>query len=418
MVKRPPQDDGDQGPPPKRSRIAAPTLVQDHVPENKKRPLQDGGDRGPPSKRSRTTVTNAAPASLQEQLNVINAQISGLERDIAAHAAEYQKVRTSMMSGIFSYEGVVARDRIDELTTQLDALRKQREAAVIRMDDAILSAMHERRVKDGINEDKIKKEKNDDEEGRHVCKGQCKRFLYDPSAYVDICEDCGAVYDHTLDSTGEFFAYGDMHRDVVPRRRGGGYKPPNHFAEILAQFQGKRRSCAPDHIVSMVSDYCKRYKIPPHKITPPVVRQILKQKQQEEAAIFKWAKKKPEKYIKYTDYYKHTPEIAWRLSGIPPPYMMPSQQDKLIALFPLAVVAYRTSPRYLTRKANRSGRKKDEPNVLNYFYMLYKLCQMAGYDEFLMYIPLPKSLANIEDCDQNGWKAVCAANHWQYIPTK
>jgi hypothetical protein len=311
-----------------------------------------------------------------------------------------------MMSGIVSYEGIRARDKIDNLTTKLNTLRGDREKAITKMDEVIHNAIKpipiETKDKDGL-----------------YCKGGCKNLMYDSISYVDICEDCGAIYDHRLDNTIDNFAFGDVHFDLMPRRRGGGYKPPNHFAEILAQFQGKRRSCAPVHIVDMIGEYCKRYHIPTHKITPLVVRSILKQKQQEETATYRWAKKKPDKpFCKYTDYYKHTPEIAWRLSGIPPPYMTPTQQDKVIAQFPLAVAAYRTSPRYLTRKANRNGRKKEEPNVLNYFFMLYKLCQLLGYDEFLPYIALPKSLANIEDCDQNGWKSICVTNNWCYIATR
>lgn len=362
----------------------------------------------PPEKRRRRTdgrVIKAVPPTLQEQLALINKEISELELNIATNATEFQKVRAAMMTGIASYEGIRAKDKIDTLTAKLNSLRGDREKAVIKMDMAIHEAI------------KPKEEPKEEGEGNY-CKGGCKNLMYDNVSYVDICEDCGAIYDHRLDCTVDNFAFGDVHFDM-PRRRGGGYKPPNHFAEILAQFQGKRRSCAPPHIVEMIGNHCKRYHIATHKITPGVVRSILKQKQQEETATYRWAKKKPDKaFCKYTDYYKHTPEIAWKLSGIPPPYMTPSQQDKVIAQFPLAVAAYRTSPRYLMRKSNRNGRKKEEPNVLNYFYMLFKLCQLLGYEEFLPYIPLPKSLANIEDCDQNGWKHICAANHWAYIPTR
>ena len=382
---------------------------------------------GPPARKKPRGV-HAAPPTLQDQLANINSEITKLETDIASCAADYQKVRQSMLTGIVSYGGIQARVKIEQLTEKLNSLRVQRESAMEKVDYAIFETIHKRqKEEDDAEADKKRKREgrdadpklNEDEMAQKVCKGGCKKLIYDSSAYVDICEDCGAVYDHRIDATPEHFSFGEVHFDGMPRRRGGGYKPPNHFAEILAQFQGKRRSCAPENIVGIVKKYCERFRIEMHKITPLLVRQILKQKQQEETAIFKWSKRKPgATFTKYTDYYKHTPEIAWQLSGIPPPYMTPSQQDKIIALFPLVVTAYRTSPRYITRKANRNGRKKDEPNVLNYFYMLYKLCQMVGYDEFLPYIPLPKSLANIEDCDQNGWKHICATYHWQYIPTR
>jgi hypothetical protein len=120
---------------------------------------------------------------------------------------------------------------------------------------------------------------------------------------------------------------------------------------------------------------------------------------------------------KYTDYYKHTPEIAWRLSGIPPPYLTPMQEDRVVALFPLVVESYKTSPRYLARKSNRTNRVKENPNLLNYLFVFYKLCQLLGYEEFLPFIPLPKSASNIEDCDANGWRHICKVNGWTFIPT-
>jgi hypothetical protein len=408
-------------------------------------------------KKKKKVVVNAAPPSMQEQLYTINGEIVSLEKEISMCADEFQKVRLDMMTGIVSFEGVQARDKIDLLAERLKELRKSRKAAMQKIDDVIFKIgssltekeeeeRKEKKKKDDIvkkeeeskgqesegQEEKekpkkrFKKEKKEESKGQEeeeikVCSGGCKNLIYDSAASVDFCRDCGAVYDHRIDTNPANFAFGDVHFDGMPRRRGGGYKPPNHFAEILSQFQGKRRSYAPKEIVDAVRKYCERYGIPKHRITPLVVRQILKQLQQEETALFKWARKadRPKRdMIKYTDLYKHTPEISWTLSDIPPPYLQPSQQDKIVAWFPLAVAAYRTSPRYLARKANRMGRKKEEPNILNYYFMLYKLCQLAGYDEFLPYIPLPKSLANIEECDQNGWKHIAQVNGWAFCPTR
>lgn len=360
----------------------------------------------PPSKKRKLGSVRAAPQALQEELNVINKEITELESKISTEAAEFKKVRMAMMTGIISFEGIKAQDKIEMLTKKLNDLRAMRESALSRMDQAIQDSICKEQgaaVKSELGE---------------YCKQGCKNRIFDSASSADICVDCGAIYDHRLDNNLSNFAYEDVHFDM-PRRRGGGYKPTNHFAEILAQFQGKRRSCAPPHVVEMVKSHCERYSIPPHKITYVVVRSILKQKQQDAIMTFKWSKEKPkDSFYKYTDYYKHSPEIAWRLSGIPPPYMTPSQQDRIIAQFPRVVAAYRTSPRYLSRKANRHGRKKEEPNILNNFFILFKLCQLFGYDEFLPYIPLPKSLANIEDCDQFGWKHISKVNGYAYIPTK
>jgi hypothetical protein len=222
----------------------------------------------------------------------------------------------------------------------------------------------------------------------------CTDIVVDTCTATIVCRNCGRARPY-LDNTEAHVNYNDL----PVRRHGGGYRPPNHFSEIVAQFQGKRRARAPPDVVRSVRTDCARYHIPPNGITAVVVRRFLKQRRR-------------------SDCYKFCAEVAATLSGIPPPYMTPMQEDRVAMLFPLTVQAYRTSPRYLRRRRNRNGRLKLEPNNMNYFYVFYKLCQMLGYDEFLPYIPLPKSAANIDDNDRNGWRHVCAANGWRYTPTR
>lgn len=381
----------------------------------------DDGTEAPMRKRAKVGLDGVG-----DELQRINSAITEVEKEIANSASEFKKVRMAMLTGILSLDGLEARNKLDELTETLKSLKTKREAAMTKMDEYILLHMKEKEEEQGDDDKdddapdkpKVHHSKVPDDTNL-VCKNGCKDLIFDRTNGIDICTVCGTTFDHSFDLSSDYLSYDESKMYEMPRRRGGGYKPPNHFAEILAQFQGRRRSCAPKHIVDLIGDYCKRYHIESHKITPQVVRGILKQKQQEESTLFKWAKTKPKRaQCKYTDYYKHCPEIAWRLSGIPPPYMTPSQEDRIVALFPMAIEAYCTSPRYLTRKKNRINRKKENPNNANYFWILYKLCQTLGFEEFLPYIPLPKSLANIEDCDINAWRHICHVNGWFYIPTK
>lgn len=369
----------------------------------------------------------------------IDAKISRIEKDIEAMADEFRIVRANMLTGMVSFAGLQTKERMDDLIEQLGELKARRTEALDAVEKAIFKQLDAGKAEDELASDRKRLNRE-----RGYCENGCNPndLIYNPRGCTAACGVCGAVYDHRLDNTMEHVAFNDI--PSAPRRRGGGYKPPNHFAEIIAQFQGKRRSAAPRDVVDMVGECCRRYGIKKHKITPKVVRMFLKQKQHEEATARKFSKKKkapaeppskrprivskknkqPEDKAvevapirKYTDYYKHCPEIAWRLSGIPPPYMMPNQEDRIVALFPLVVDAYRSSPRYLTRKADRTNRVKDNPNMLNYLYIMYKLCELLGYTEFLPYIPLPKSLANIDDCDQNGWRHICKTYGWSYTPT-
>lgn len=349
----------------------------------------------------------------EEALAGIDIEIARLEIEIKALAAEHESMRSVMLSGMMSTNTADTQKRLLATNDRLDVLKTERNKAMTEIERIIFE-------KAATLDPKNKLYAHVDRP-RGMCQGGCQDLVYDPHSAADICTSCGTVYDHSFDATPEHFDYDDIHpSECVPRRRGGGYKPPNHFAEILAQFQGKRRSAAPQDVVEVVGKCCERYHFKPHQITPKVVRMFLKQKQQEETSVRKYAKKQPNvdhPPRKYTDYYRHCPEIAWRLSGIPPPYMTPSQEDRIIALFPMVVNAYKTSPRYLSRKSDRSNRVKENPNQLNYLYILYKICELLGYSEFLPYIPLPKSIANIEDCDTAGWKHICAVNGWSYTQT-
>jgi hypothetical protein len=236
-----------------------------------------------------------------------------------------------------------------------------------------------------------------------------------------------------------------------PRRRSGGYKAPNHFAETVGYFQGVRNYNASPDILEKLKEYTKRYRYEPKDVTPQVLRFFLRRMQQNENnrhanAISKNGEK--DRLIRYTDFYRSAPEMSYRISGIPPPYMSPMQEDRVLALFPKIIAAYKTSPRYLRRLHQRSlciaktsnhqrslshcdddvrySRKihapsncvKKYPNNPNYLFAFYKICQLLGYDEFLPYIALPKGTDNIDDNDMEAWKHICNVNGWPYIPTR
>jgi hypothetical protein len=366
------------------------------------------------SKKARTSDKDRPVLSEPQHICALTAEINQLEAEIATKVKQFANVRAQMIAGIATFEGIQNRDKIDDLSSRLAQLKTQRTEALGKVDTICSGVVGQPR-----------------NPSAYVTKGGCPggclpgNLSYWAQGCLDICSECGSVYQH-YESTMEGVNYSDMKFMDFSRRRSGGYKPPNHFAEIIAQFQGKRRASTPPDIMQVVSDYCRRYGFPKHKITPQVVRMFLKQKQQEETTFRKYSKGKSSVSAvagkgggrKYTDYYKQCAEIAWRLSGIPPPYMTPSQEDRIIALFPLVVEAYKTSPRYLTRKADRTNRKNPNPNLLNYHYVFFKEAQLLGYEEFLPYIALPKSTANIDDNDEAGWRHVCAVNGWTYLPTR
>lgn len=207
-----------------------------------------------------------------------------------------------------------------------------------------------------------------------------------------VCLACGVVQPNNFEVSVEVDA-------AKLERKGSGYKRPAHMADIVAQFQGKRRTPVPEEVLARVKKEIDKFGIIHQRVTVLTVGQVLK------------------KLEGGNTYYKYCAEIASKISGIPPPFMNAMQEDAIFMLFPLVVAAYETSPRYLKKKENRVGRIKEFPNSMNYNYVFYKLCELLLFQQFLCYIKLPKNPDNIRDNDVNGWRHVCMLNKWRYIPT-
>jgi hypothetical protein len=379
----------------------------------------------------------------------LSANIAKLEAQIQTEAAKYEECRRIAAMGVTSLSAVEQTSRMNKLLQDLQKLKKSRQEAVTKKDTHMLAVLggeekaliledtRETRAKRAAYYPLSKEKKTEDEEVHRVlemkrrtmpranaanCPMKCRDLVEDAQCCELLCLACGYVYedkrcnpDNPLCSMGKFGERAD-----VPRRRSGGYKPPNHFAEIIGHFQGTRSAGAPAEILETIKDLCTRYKYESKDITPAVVRSCLYRMQQDENTRHDCAlaKNPDDKLRRFTDFYRNAPELAYRLSGIPPPYMSPMQEDRVTALFPLVIAAYKTSPRYLRRLRLKVNSINKIPNNPNFYLTFYKLCQLLGYDEFLPYIPLPKSIDNIDDNDMEAWAHICAVNGWPFLPTR
>lgn len=387
----------------------------------------------------------------QKEVDRLGGEIARIEKEIKEDAASYEQCRHVLSLGVTSLAAVEQTKKMDSLMRDLQRLKDERQKAINKKDAHLVkfldgdenamiveevreerairskyfstskeSRSEEAEIQSRINakfDEKMAKRANSAN-----CPAQCRNLVEDHVGCVLLCPECGYVYeDQRCNSENPVCTMGKFgeHADV-PRRRSGGYKPPNHFAEIVGHFQGTRSSTAPPEILERVKDFCFRYKYEPREITPAVVRFFLRRMQQEEnnRHANALAKNPKDRLRRFTDFYRSAPEMAYRLSGIPPPYMSPMQEDRVTALFPLVIAAYKTSPRYLKRMQNREDCIKKFPNNPNYSLVFYKECQLLGYDEFLPFIPLPKSTDNIDDNDTMAWMHICEVNGWQYIPTR
>ena len=58
----------------------------------------------------------------------------------------------------------------------------------------------------------------------------------------------------------------------------------------------------------------------------------------------------------------------------------------------------------------------DRVNFLNYYYTVYKLCELLGQTQFLPFFPMLKDREKRIEQD-NIWKKICDELEWEFIPT-
>lgn len=106
--------------------------------------------------------------------------------------------------------------------------------------------------------------------------------------------------------------------------------------------------------------------------------------------------------LRCNKYYEHVPHIMNRLNGLPMPHFEPELEEKLRSMFK------QIQPLFL--KYSPPNRK----NFLSYSYVLHKLMQLLGRDEYLPYLSLLKSREKLHQQDVI-WKKICEELNWQYI---
>lgn len=162
------------------------------------------------------------------------------------------------------------------------------------------------------------------------------------------------------------------------------YKRINHFREILAQFQAKESTQISEEIIEQIKDKVKKERITIATLTNEKTKQILKN-------------------LGYNKYYEHIPFIKEKL-GIRPPTMPIELETKLCNLF---LEIQRPYAKFCPLQ---------RVNFLNYYYVLYKLCELLGEDKYLQHFYMLKDPIKRMEQDEI-WKKICAELKWEFIPT-
>ncbi len=162
------------------------------------------------------------------------------------------------------------------------------------------------------------------------------------------------------------------------------YKRINHFREILAQFQAKETTQIPDDILENIKNQIRKERIELSQLNNKKAKEILKK-------------------LGYNKYYEHIPFIKDKL-GIKPPVMAPELEESLCNLFMEIQGPYaKFCP-------------GDRVNFLNYYYTVYKLCELLDQRQFLPYFPMLKDREKRIEQDEI-WKKICDELNWEFIPT-
>jgi hypothetical protein len=162
------------------------------------------------------------------------------------------------------------------------------------------------------------------------------------------------------------------------------YKRINHFREILAQFQAKETTQIPEEVLDNIRRQIQKERITLASLTNKKAKEILKK-------------------LGYNKYYEHIPFIKDKL-GIRPPIMTPQLEETLCSLFMDIQGPY---------AKHCPGHRV---NFLNYYYTVYKLCELLGEDQFLPYFPMLKDMGKRVEQDAI-WKKICDDLQWEFIPT-
>lgn len=201
--------------------------------------------------------------------------------------------------------------------------------------------------------------------------------------YIDhegllVCNNCGVCTKSLVEN--EKPSYKEPPKEVCYYV----YKRINHFREIIAQCQAKESTQIPEEILNNIRNQIKKERIDISEITNDRAKDILKK-------------------LGYNNCYEHIPFIKDKL-GIKPPVMSQELEETLCNLFMQIQAPY--------SKFCPDGRV----NFLNYYYTVYKLCELLEQTQFLPYFPMLKDREKRIEQDEI-WKKICDDLEWEFIPT-
>lgn len=335
------------------------------------------------------------------------------EENIPKLRKEQKTLRQKLLSNKMSIEEELeTKDRISEIKKQIQTLKQKEKDYLLNNSELVFGYFENKmEVAEGNNKTTILDNffKSDTPNKKKVEKqhSNVKKFLsnindsfMDIGNYVvqtDICEVChrgemipivheGQLVCNHCSSTIQYLVENEKPSYKEPPKEVCfyAYKRINHFREVIAQFQAKETTQIPDEVLENIKLQIKKERIGLEQITNKRAKEILKR-------------------LGYNKYYEHIPFIKDKL-GIKPPIMSPELEDTLCNLFMEIQGPY---AKYCP---------EDRVNFLNYYYTVYKLCELLDQREFLPFFPMLKDREKRIEQDEI-WRKICNELEWEFIPT-
>jgi hypothetical protein len=310
-------------------------------------------------------------------------------------------------------EKLELKDKLKHLNTKILHITKERDEYYLNNSTYIFDYFEDKKqiaegnnevglIEDFFNVKKNKKEKKQIDTKLHKYLSNINDDYIDLGDFVksvDVCQKCNKGELIPVEDEGLLVCNNcGIHKTYLVENEKPSYKDPpkevcfyaykriNHFREILAQFQAKETTQIPDDVFENIKIQYKKER--------------LSLKQLEDNNNVKDILKK----LGYNKYYEHIPFIKDKL-GIKPPVMKVELEETLCNLFMEIQNSYaKFCP-------------DNRVNFLNYYYTLYKLCELLEQDKFLSFFPMLKDPEKRIEQD-NIWKQICNDLRWEFIPTK
>jgi len=226
--------------------------------------------------------------------------------------------------------------------------------------------------------DELSDKKKETEPNENICRDCHEDLIIADNEYV--CPKCGLVSDQVIFSTNS-----KSIEKTHSIRNKCIYKRINHLKNYLDQLQGRTNKQIPDKIVKKIKRELKNRQIDINTLTIDQLYNILKE-------------------LNYSKYYYNLTPIYCLLTNKKQLRIKYHHENKIKDLFIKLQIPF---------EKNKSESRK---NFLRYSYIIYKICELLQYDEYLPFIHLLKNKKKIAEHD-NLWKSICEQMNWKFYET-